>query len=102
MPVPASPPWRIYDDLGLDAARDLIRWFSELQAAHRAELRSLEDRVDARMDSTVALRIAECEASNALAVAQVELRLTRWIGVMVVGLTIAFAFCLAIVGDGKR
>lgn len=36
MPVPYTPPWRIYDDLGPDATRELIRTFNETGQAHRS------------------------------------------------------------------
>lgn len=62
MPVTARLSKAFYDSVGEEATNELVDWFNAVDAAHRADLRELNEINFARFDAKLEQRVAAVDA----------------------------------------
>lgn len=62
MPVTAKLSRKFYEKFGDDIANELVKWFNDVDATYRAELREINDLNFARFEAKVDAKLAELKS----------------------------------------
>jgi len=74
MPVTAKLSRKFYEKFGDDIANELVKWFNDVDATYRADLRELNELNFARFDSRMEARLARIDTK----MAELKADLVRW------------------------
>jgi len=74
MPVTARQSRKFYEKFGDDIANELVKWFNDVDATYRADLRELNELNFARFDSRMEARLARIDTK----MAELKADLVRW------------------------
>lgn len=75
MPVTAKLSKKFYDKLGEEVASELVDWFNQVDATHRADIRQLNDLNFSRFEARLEQRTSELEVRMTQRIATLEARM---------------------------